>query len=56
MTTPSETIVSMFENFKDLQGAGMCPKFLLGYLEDGLYGVLQKSLGLVELVRYFSLD
>lgn len=47
---PSESVVSMFENFKNLQEIGTAPKFLINFLEDSLYSVLGKSLSLVELV------
>lgn len=50
--SPSESIVSMFEQFSELHRAGTAPKFLITFLEDSLFEILGKSLSLVEMVSH----
>uniref|UniRef100_A0A8R1DT44 Folliculin n=1 Tax=Caenorhabditis japonica TaxID=281687 RepID=A0A8R1DT44_CAEJA len=52
VTSPSESVVAMLEQFVDVQEAvPATSEFLVGIIEDSLAHIVGKSLALVELVR-----
>ncbi|KAK0399947.1 hypothetical protein QR680_003291 [Steinernema hermaphroditum] len=50
ITSPSEVVVSMLEQFVDLYKLGCATAFLISFLEDNLSSILSKSVSLVELL------
>lgn len=52
--SPSESVVSMLEQFAELHSQHYAPKFLITFIEDILFEILGKSLSLVEMVSFFT--
>jgi hypothetical protein len=50
VAAPSESVISMLEQFGDLHRMNSNSDFLISFLEDRLGGILGKSQTLVELV------